>query len=165
MPVSPEKYKGIQYAHVFPVHVGKNSIILEKESHRLNTVDSSVQTHIHQVGDAIQPSHPVVPFPSCPQSFPASGSFPMSQLFTWGDQSTGVSALASFLPKITQGWPPLEWTGWIKPGLKSWVTVSLYWGFKALIYKLCDFRLIIYPLSLSSFSYKENLIFFRNKLP
>ena len=43
----------------------------------------------------------------------ASESFPMSQLFTWGSQSTGISALASFLPKNTQGWSPLEWTGWI----------------------------------------------------
>ena len=58
-------------------------------------------------------SSSVVPFSSCPQSLPASGSFPMSQLFTWGGQSTGVSALASFLPKNTQGWSPLEWTGWI----------------------------------------------------
>ena len=58
-------------------------------------------------------SSPVVPFSSCPQSLPASESFPMSQLFTWGGQSTGVSALASFLPKNTQGWSPLEWTGWI----------------------------------------------------
>ena len=56
-------------------------------------------------------SSSVVPFSSCPQSLPASGSFPMSQLFTWGGQSTGVSALASFLPKNTQGWSPLEWTG------------------------------------------------------
>ena len=48
-----------------------------------------------------------VPFSSCPQSLPVSGSFPMSQLFTWGGQSTGVSALASFLPKNTQGWSPL----------------------------------------------------------
>ena len=55
----------------------------------------------------------VVPFSSCPQSLPASESFPMSQLFTWGGQSTGVSALASFLPKNTQDWSPLEWTGWI----------------------------------------------------
>ena len=60
---------------------------------------------------AISPS--VVPFSSCPQSLPASETFPMSQLFVWGAQSTGVSALASFLPKNTQGWPPLEWTGWI----------------------------------------------------
>ena len=53
-------------------------------------------------------SSSVVPFSSCPQSLPASESFPMSQLFTWGGQSTGVSALASFLPKNTQGWS-LEW--------------------------------------------------------
>ena len=58
-------------------------------------------------------SSSVVPFSFCPQSFPASESFPVSQLFTWGGQSTGVSALASFLPKNTQGWSPLEWTGWI----------------------------------------------------
>ena len=63
-------------------------------------------------------SHPaisswVAPFSSCPQSLPALESFPMSQLFAWGGQSTGVSALASFLPKYTQDWSPLEWTGWI----------------------------------------------------
>ena len=58
-------------------------------------------------------SSSVVPSSSCPQSLPASESFPMSQLFTWGGQSTGVSALASFLPKNTQDWSPLEWTGWI----------------------------------------------------
>ena len=58
-------------------------------------------------------SSSVVPFSSCPQSLPASESFPVSQLFTWGGQSTGVSALASFFPKNTQGWSPLEWTGWI----------------------------------------------------
>ena len=57
-------------------------------------------------------SSSVVPFFSCPQSLPTSGSFPMSQLFTWGGPSTGVSALASVLPKNTQGWSPLEWTGW-----------------------------------------------------
>ena len=55
----------------------------------------------------------VVPFSSCPQSLPASQPFPMSQLFAWGGQSVGVSALASFLPKNTQGWSPSEWTGWI----------------------------------------------------
>ena len=58
-------------------------------------------------------SYAVFPFSSCPQSLPASGSFPMSQLFIWGGQSTGVSTLASFLPKNTQGWSPSEWTGWI----------------------------------------------------
>ena len=58
-------------------------------------------------------SSSVIPFSSCPQPVPASESFPMSQLFTWGGQSTGVSALASFLPKKSQGWYPSEWTGWI----------------------------------------------------
>ena len=53
-------------------------------------------------------SSSVVPFSSCPQSLPTSESFPVSQVFTWGGQSTGVSALASFLPKNTQDWSPLE---------------------------------------------------------
>ena len=58
-------------------------------------------------------SSSVVPFSSCPQSLPASGSFPMSQLFTWGGQSTGVSASTSVLPMNTQVWSALGWTGWI----------------------------------------------------
>ena len=58
-------------------------------------------------------SSSIVPFSFCPQSLPASESFPMSQLFAWGGQSTGVSALASFLLKKSQGWSPSEWTGWI----------------------------------------------------
>ena len=58
-------------------------------------------------------SSSIVRFFSCPQSLPASESFPMSQLFTWGGQSTGVSASTSLLPKNTQDWSPLEWTGWI----------------------------------------------------
>ena len=62
-------------------------------------------------------SSSVIPFSSCPQSLSASQSFPMSQLFAWGGRSTGVSALASFLPKNTQDWSPLGWTGWIS--LKS----------------------------------------------
>ena len=58
-------------------------------------------------------SSSVVPFSSCPQSSPASGSFQMSQLFGSGGQSIGVSASASVLPKNTQDWSPLRWTGWI----------------------------------------------------
>ena len=69
-------------------------------------------------------SSPVVPFSFCPQSLPASESFPMSQLFTWGGQSTGVSALASFLPKKSQGWSPSEWTGWISLQSKGLSRVS-----------------------------------------
>ena len=57
-------------------------------------------------------SSSVVPFSFCPQSLPESESFPMSQLVAWGGQSIGVSALASFLPKESQGWS-LEWTGWM----------------------------------------------------
>ena len=58
-------------------------------------------------------SSSVVPFSSCPQSLPAAGSFPMSQLFKWGGQITEVSASASVLPMNTQDWSPLGWTGWI----------------------------------------------------
>ena len=58
-------------------------------------------------------SSSVVPFSSYPQSLPASGSFPMSQFFASGGQSTGVSASASVLPMNTQDWSPLGWTGWI----------------------------------------------------
>ena len=54
-----------------------------------------------------------LPFSSCPQSFPASGSFQMSQLFAWGCQSIGVSASASVLPMNTQDWFPFGWTCWI----------------------------------------------------
>ena len=72
-----------------------------------------VQTHAHWVGDAIQPSHPVLPFSSCLQYFPASGSFLMSWLFTSGGQSIGASASAPVFPKNIQGWFPLRWTGLI----------------------------------------------------
>ena len=71
------------------------------------------QTHVHRVSDAIQPSHPLSsPSPLAP-SPSQHQSFPMSQLFTWGGQSIGVSALASVLPMNTQDWSPLEWTSWI----------------------------------------------------
>ena len=58
-------------------------------------------------------SSSVGPFSSCPQSLPVSDSFPLSQVFAWSGQSTGVSASATFLPKKSQGWSPSEWTGWI----------------------------------------------------
>ena len=58
-------------------------------------------------------SSSVIPFSSCPQSFPASGSFPMSQLFASGGQSIGVSTSTSVLPINTKDWSPLGWTGWI----------------------------------------------------
>ena len=79
-------------------------------------------------------SSSVIPFSSCPQSLPASGSFPMSHLFTWGSQSIGVSALASVLPMNTQNWPPLEWTGWI-----SLQTKGLSRGFSNTTFKSINF--------------------------
>ena len=66
--------------------------------------------------ESVMPSSHLIlchPLSSCPKSLPASESFPMSQLFTWGGQSNGVSALASFLPKKSQGQSPSERTGWI----------------------------------------------------
>ena len=77
------------------------------------------------------------PFSSCPQSLPASESFPMSQLFAWGGQSIGVSASASVLPVNTQDWFSLGWTGWISlqsKGLSrvfSNTTVQTYQFFSA----------------------------------
>ena len=71
------------------------------------------QTHVHWIGMPSSISPSAVPFSSCPQSLPASGSFPMSQLFPWGGHSTGVSASTSVLPMNTEDWSPLRWTGWI----------------------------------------------------
>ena len=111
------------------------------------------ETHIHRV----QWCHPaisssVVPFSSCPQSLPASESFPMSQLFAWGGHSTGVSALASFLPKKSQGWSPLEWTGWISlqsKGLSrvfSNTTVQKHQFFGAQLSSQSNSHILTWPL-------------------
>ena len=117
----------------------------------LHYLPKFTQTHAHWIGDAIQPSYPllsssppafdlsqhqglfkwvssshqvakVLEFQLQHQSFPASGSFRMSQLSTSGGQNIGVSASTSVLPMNTQDWSPLEWTGWISlqsKGLKS----------------------------------------------
>ena len=72
------------------------------------------QTHVHRVSDAIQPSHPLFsPSPPAPNPSQHQSLIPMSKLFAWGGQSTGVSASASFPPKKSQGWSPSECTGWI----------------------------------------------------
>ena len=97
-------------------------------------------------------SSSVVPFSSCPQSLPASESFPMSQLFTWGGQSIGVSVLASSLPKKSQGWSPLEWTGWISlqsKGLSrvfSNTTVQKHQFFGAQPSSQSNFHIYTWPL-------------------
>ena len=68
-------------------------------------------------------SSSIVPFSSCPQSFPESGSSPMRQLFAWGGQSIGVSASASVHPMNTQDWSPSGWTGWISL-TESWLSLQ-----------------------------------------
>ena len=80
----------------------------------LSITNSRSSFWLTSIESVLPSSHLILchPFSSCPQSFPASESFPMSQLFAWGGHSPGVSALASFLPKNTQGWSS-EWTGWI----------------------------------------------------
>ena len=77
-------------------------------------------------------SSSVIPFSSCPQSFPASGSFPKSQLFAWGGQRIGVSASASVLPMNTQDWSPLAWTGWVSLQSKRLSRVSSTPQFKSI---------------------------------
>ena len=97
-------------------------------------------------------SSSAVPFSSCPQSFPASESFPMSHLFAWGGQSTGVSALASFLLKKSQGWSPSEWTGWISlqskglSGVVSNTTVQKHQFFGPQLSSQSNFHIHTWPL-------------------
>ena len=97
-------------------------------------------------------SSSVVPFSSCPRSFPASGSFQMSQLFASGGQSIGVSASASVLPVNTQDWSPLGWTGWISlqsKGLSrvfSNTTVQKHQFFRAQLSLWSNSHIHIWPL-------------------
>ena len=90
-------------------------------------------THVHWVGDAIQPSCPVVPFSSCLQSFPASRSFPESQFFTSDGQSTWASASASVFPMNIQDWFPLELTGLISLRSKELLSLLQHHSSKASI--------------------------------
>ena len=109
---------GRQSSVQFSRSVVSDSLRLHESQHaRLPCPSPTPRVHSNS-GPSSQWCHPaisssVIPFSSFPQSLQASESFPMSQIFTWGSQSTGVSALASFLPKKSQGWSPSEWTGWI----------------------------------------------------
>ena len=89
----------------------------------LHSVPEFAQIHVHWVS-YLTISYSVAPFSSCPQSFPASGSFPMSWLVTSGGQSIGTSASASVLPKNIQGWFPLGLTGLISLQSKGLSRVS-----------------------------------------
>ena len=81
----------------------------------LSITNSRSSLRLTSVESVMPSSHLILcrPLSSCLQSLPAPESFPMSQLFAWGSQITGVSAIASFLPKKSQGWSPSAWTGWI----------------------------------------------------
>ena len=81
----------------------------------LSITNSRSSLRLMSIESVMPSSHLILchPLLFLPQPLPASESFPMSQLFAWGGQSTGVSALASFFPKKSQGWAPSEWTGWI----------------------------------------------------
>ena len=87
-------------------------------------------------------SSSVVPFSSCPQSFPESGSFPMSQLFASGGQSIGVSVSTSVLPMNTQDWSPLEWTGWISLQSKVLKSLLQYHSSKASVLRRSAFFIV-----------------------
>ena len=107
-------FSSVQFSHSV-----MSDSLRHHESQHARPPCSSPSPRVHSDSRPSSPwCHPaisssVVPFSSCPQTLPASESFPMSQLFTWGVQCTGASALASFLPKKSQGWSPSEWTGWI----------------------------------------------------
>ena len=121
---------------------------------------TSTMTELHQLHSNSCPSsrwcHPtisssVIPFSSCTQSLPESGSVPMSQLFTWGGQNIGVSASASVLPMNTQDWSPLGWTGWISlqsKGLSvfSNTTVLKHQFFSAQLSSQSNSHIHIWPL-------------------
>ena len=119
---SIKSVKGISGSVQFSRSVVSNSLRPHESQHARPPCPSptpGVHPDSHPSSQWCHPaiSSSVVPFSSCLQSLPASESFPMSQLFAWGGQSTGVSALASIFPKKSQGWSPSEWTGWIS--LKS----------------------------------------------
>ena len=107
--------------HIYSVQFSRSVVPDSLRSHESQHARPPCPSPTPRVHSNLRPSswwcHPAisssVPFSSCPQSLPTSEFFPMSQLFAWGGQSTGVSALASFLPKKSQGWCPSEWTGWV----------------------------------------------------
>ena len=104
----------------------------------LHCLLESAQTYIHWAGDAIQPSHPLVLFSSCPGSFPASWSFQMSQFFTSSSQSIGASGPASVVPINIQGWFPLgkEWMIHIR-----WIVLEL--PYRNLLSLICVGEILI----------------------
>ena len=139
----------------------------------LHYLPEFAQSDVRCVSDAIQPSHPVTPFSSCPQSFPESGSFPVSQLFASGGQRFGVSASASVLPMNIQCWFHLRLTGLISLQSKGlsrvfsstnsanshrttqiifhvgWVAILSFWGSRSCLMMVLIFFYILDDFLLS----------------
>ena len=115
IPLSPNQW--VQFSSVQSLcHVrlfATPSIVARQAS--LSITNSWSSLRLTSIKSVMPSSHLILSCPLLllPEPLPTSDSFPMSQLFSWGGQSTGVSALASFLPKKSQGWSPLQWTGWI----------------------------------------------------
>ena len=108
------KYLSVQFSH----SVVSDSLQPHESQHTRPPCPSTTPRVHSKSCPSSQWCHPaisssVIPLSSFPQSLPGSGSFSMSQLFTWGGQSIGLSASASILPMNTQDWSPLGWTGWI----------------------------------------------------
>ena len=129
---SPVLISSVQFSSVHFSHSVVSNSLWPHESQHTRPPCPTPTPRVHSDSRPLsQWCHPpisssVVPFSSCPQSLPASESFPMSQLFPWGGQSIGISALASVLPMNTQDWSPLEWTGWISLQSKGLSRVFSY---------------------------------------
>ena len=156
-----QRYISLSWFHIRSDQISRSVVSYSLQSHESQHARPPCPSPSPGVHSNSRPSsrwcHPaisssVVPFSSCPQSLPASEFFPMSQLFAWGGQSTGVSALASFLPKNTQGWYPLEWPGWISlqsKGLSrvfSNTTVQKHQFFSAQLSLQSNSRIHTWPL-------------------
>ena len=118
----------------------------------LSITNSRSSLKLMSIESVMPSSHLDVPFSSCPQSLPASESFPMSQLFACGGQSIGASASASVLPMNTHDWSPSEWTGWISlqsKGLSrvfSNTTVQKHQFFSTQLYSQSNPHIHTWPL-------------------
>ena len=143
-----------RYSVQFSCSVMSDSLRPHESQHARPPCPSPTPRVHSDSGSSSQWCHPaisssVVPFSSCPQSLPTSESFPLSQLFAWGGQSIGISALASVLPKNTQDWPPLEWTGWIS--LQSKTKIINFVGLIALSITIWDSGWITDSLTFSKY--------------
>ena len=148
----------VQFTSVqFSRSVMSNSLWPHESQHARPPCSSPSPVVHSDSGQSSQWWHPAisssgVPFSSGLQSLPASESFPMNQIFAWGGQSTGVSAIASFLLKKSQGWSPSEWTDWISLQSKelsrvfSNTTVKRHQFFGAQLSSQSNSHIHIWPL-------------------